>query len=259
VRNPHLGNSIYHALLLSTEKRYERGLVFLVSYTFGKLISDSVISPINFGTGIEQVGVTGYQYGSVNRRLERSIDPTDVSSRLVLSGAYELPFGSGRAIRASNRWINAAISGWQLNSITVIQSGLPVVIRGANNFRADRPNSTGQTARLSNRTASKWFDVDAFVNPPLYQLGNVGRTLPDVRAPGTFSMDLSAIKNTNLIEGITLQFRAEAFNWLNRVNLGLPNATFVPGPNGKNQSGSFGTITSARDARIIQLGLKLIF
>jgi hypothetical protein len=176
-----------------------------------------------------------------------------------LSGVYELPFGPGKALRASNAAVNKLIGGWQLNTITVLQTGNPLVVRGASNNRADRPNSTGKSAALSNPNANEWFDVTAFVNPPLYQLGNVGRTLPDVRAPGTFNMDLSVIKDTRLWERASLQFRAEAFNWINHVNLGLPNVTFVPGANGTNQSGSFGTISSARDARIIQFGLKLIF
>src|SRR6185436_20149476 len=41
VRNPRLGNSIYHALLLTGEKRFSKGLVLLASYTWGKLLSDS--------------------------------------------------------------------------------------------------------------------------------------------------------------------------------------------------------------------------
>ena len=34
---------------------------------------------------------------------------------------------------------------------------------------------------------------------------------------------------------------------------------FVPGADGRNSSSTFGTITSARDARIVQLGLKVLF
>jgi hypothetical protein len=49
------------------------------------------------------------------------------------------------------------------------------------------------------------------------------------------------------------------FNFMNNVNLGIPNGSFSAGPNGRNQSGTFGTITSARDPRNIQLGLKLLF
>jgi hypothetical protein len=67
------------------------------------------------------------------------------------------------------------------------------------------------------------------------------------------------MKNTRLTERVGLQFRAEAFNVLNHVNYGQPNTTFVPGANGLNSSGSFGVISSARDPRQVQLGLKLRF
>jgi len=72
-------------------------------------------------------------------------------------------------------------------------------------------------------------------------------------------MDVSLIKNTKIKERLTLQFRAEAFNMLNHVNLGYPDTGFSPGANGLNESGSFGVITSARNARSIQLALKLNF
>jgi len=60
-------------------------------------------------------------------------------------------------------------------------------------------------------------------------------------------------------EKVRLQFRAESFNVMNHVNLGLVSGGFSPGANGLNASGSFGTITSARDPRSLQLALKLIF
>jgi hypothetical protein len=63
-----------------------------------------------------------------------------------------------------------------------------------------------------------------------------------------------------------LPFRAEAFNFFNHDNLLPPTsnprsgiAQFVPGTDGRNRSGTFGVITAARDARILQLALKLIF
>jgi hypothetical protein len=83
--------------------------------------------------------------------------------------------------------------------------------------------------------------------------------LPDVRNPGVVNVDLSIIKDFSIKERARIQFRAESFNVANHVNLGFPNATFVPGANGLNNSSTFGTITSARDARSIQLGMKLIF
>jgi hypothetical protein len=253
IRNPRLGAYNSHLFLLSVEKRMSKGLTVMFSFTGGKVISDSLASPVNFGS-IEQANQISFQDGKYNRKLERSVDPTDVSKRAVISLLYELPFGKG-----SNAIVSKFIGGWQVNTIGIMQTGLPVIIGGANNFLATRPNSTGTSAKLSNPTAQRWFDTDQFINPTDYTYGTIGRALPDVRGPGTFNWDLSLIKNTRFMERFNLQFRAEAFNFLNSVNLGLPNGSFSAGANGRNQSGAFGTITSARDARNVQLGLKLIF
>lgn len=258
VRNPTLGSSIFHAFLLSVEKRLASGFAILGSYTFGKQISDSAVVPINFGS-VEVGGAQGYQNGLYDRRSERSVDPTDVSNRLVISGIYELPFGRGKAIAPSNAFLNKVVGGWQVNVISTMQGGLPLVVRGANNFLANRPNSTGVSAKLDNPTAARWFDTTQFVNPPNFTFGNLGRTLPDVRSPGILNFDVSLIKDTAITEKLRAQFRAEAFNVENRTNLGAPNTSFSPGPDGRNQSATFGTITSSRDPRIIQFGLRLVF
>jgi len=252
VRNPRLGSYNSHLLLLSAEKRLSKGLALLVSFTGGKVISDSIATPVNFGP-IEQASVVGYQNGKFNRAAERSVDPSDVAKRGTVSLVYELPFGKGQQM-----W-NKVIGGWQVNTIGVMQTGIPLVVTGANNQRATRPDSTGKSAGLESPTAQRWFDTTQFVNPAPFAFGNLGRVLPNVRTPGTVNWDLSFIKNTKLTERFNLQFRTEMFNFLNQVNLSAPNTGFSPGPNGLNQSGSFGVITSARDARTIQMALKLQF
>jgi hypothetical protein len=257
VRNPHLGDSIYHAGLLTVQKRFNQGLTMLASYTKAKLIDDSVQTPINFGN-VEQTGITTYQ-NVFNRRAERSLDPTDVSQRFVLSGIYELPLGRGKPVNIQNRALDLIAGGWQVQSIATFQVGLPIAISGANNNVATRPNSTGQSAKLDSPTIAQWFNTGVFVNPPLYTYGNVGRVLPDVRNPGLIQIDLSVSKNSRITERTNLQFRAEAFNVANHVNLGSPGVTFAPGANGLNISSTFGLITSARDPRNVQLGMKLIF
>jgi hypothetical protein len=134
-----------------------------------------------------------------------------------------------------------------------------VLITGANNNLATRPNSTGQSAQLSNPTQYEWFNTAAFVNPPTYTFGNVGRALPDVRNPGFFNCDFSMSKNTLIRERLKIQLRLEVFNLDNHVNLGYPATGFSPGANGLNTSSTFGTITSARPPRLGQVGLKLNF
>ncbi|MDX2270083.1 MAG: hypothetical protein NW208_18415 [Bryobacter sp.] len=157
--------------------------------------------------------------------------------------------------------MNKLVGGWQVNLISVMQTGIPLTVRGASNNAADRPNSTGVSAKLPSdqRSADRWFDTRQFVNPPAFTLGNVSRTIPDVRHPGTVNFDISLVKDTRFLERFNLQFRAEAFNAFNHVNYGLADDSFGAGPDGFNSRAQFGTITSARDARVMQLGLKLIF
>jgi hypothetical protein len=66
------------------------------------------------------------------------------------------------------------------------------------------------------------------------------------------NFDFSMIKNTQLAERFSLQFRAEFFNLFNTPQFGPPNTSFGAGP--------FGTVSSQINAaRIIQLALKLQF
>lgn len=257
VRSPHQGNSSYNAFQLSVNKRMAHGVSLMVSYTNGKLISDSVQIPLNwFG---EQANVTGYQNGKYNRRAERSLDPTNVSQRMVVSGLFELPFGKRKRIHSSHAWVNYIIGGWQLNTISTLQTGVPLIVTGANNNLANRPNSTGVSAAIEDQTQYRWFNPQAFVNPPTYTYGNLGRTLPDVRAPGVINIDASIMKDFAIRERLKVQFRAEAFNMPNHVNLGFPNAGFTAAKDGTNGNTNAGRITSARSARNGQLGLKIIF
>ena len=80
--------------------------------------------------------------------------------------------------------------------------------------------------------------------------GTVGRNT--LRGPGLFNMDASLFRNFKLTERFGMQFRAEVFNVLNSVNLGLPITTLNAGAN-------FGRITSAASPRIVQFGLKYLF
>lgn len=260
ITNPHAGNYFSNLFLLSVQKKTAHGLSLMFSYTNGKLVSDPLRLPqADFGENADRMKT--YQDGKFNRTLDRSVDPQDVSQRAVISGVYELPFGQGKRWNPSNSVARKLAGGWLVTTIGTMQTGLPIGVTGANNFLAARPNSTGQSAKLDNPTAAKWFDTNAFINPPEYTQGNISRTLPDVRGPGTVNWDISLLKSTAITERVSVQFRAEAFNALNHANLGLPGSGFVAGTDGKNSSGSFGVIsgTGLRDPRLIQFGLKLRF
>jgi hypothetical protein len=72
-----------------------------------------------------------------------------------------------------------------------------------------------------------------------------------VRGPAYRDADLAFIKRTDISERMSVDFRAEIFNLTNTPPLGAPNVTAG--------SAAFGTITSAGDPRVVQLGLKFNF
>ena len=258
IRNPRYGAFISHLMLLSVEKRMAQGFTMLFSYTAGKLINNGGQSEL-ISFAAESAPANGFQNGKFDRATDRALDPRDVSQRAVVSALYEFPFGKGKRWASGSPLLAHLAGGWQVNAIGTMQTGRPLSVSGASNFLANRPNSTGKSAKLDNPTPARWFDTRQFVNPPNFTFGNLGRVLPDVREPGIVNWDVSFIKNTAINERASLQFRAESFNSFNRVNLGRPNTSFSPGPDGFNRSATFGVIASADDARIIQFGLKLIF
>ncbi len=102
------------------------GLVLLASYTFGKLIDEPTSVTLPGQAGSDQVNAgSGYRVSRFNRHLDRALDPTDSADRFVFSGVYELPFGPGKRRRASNLVLGKLIGGWQLDSVLVMQNGLP--------------------------------------------------------------------------------------------------------------------------------------
>lgn len=252
----HNASSVYHSFQMTAEKRYSHGLTAMLSYTNGKLINDAVA---NAGSAI---GMGDFRIGRYNRRLERAIDPTDISQRLVVSGVYELPFGPGRALLPSSRGVLAqVVGGWQVNAIVTAETGMPLSVRGANNFSGINWPDVVRDPSLprGKRTVDRWFDTDAFRNPADFTIGNAPRTLPNTRGPGLFDTSLSAFKTFRLRENVRLEIRAEAFNALNRVNYNNPNTSFSPNRQGINGNASFGRITSALEPRRMQFGARLEF
>ena len=84
----------------------------------------------------------------------------------------------------------------------------------------------------------------------LYML-NDSRTEPNLRNPGIFNVDLGLSRYQPITERIKLQFRAEMFNSMNRVNFNAPQGSVT--------ATNFGQITAAAGGRAVQLGLRLTY
>lgn len=248
----HGASSTYHSFQFTGERRFSNGLSALVSYTNSKLINDSY--SIAGGGG----GSGDFRIGRLNRALDRAIDEEDISQRLVVSAVYELPFGPGRHF-LNGGVVSHIIGGWTLNTITTLQTGHPLKVRGANNFTGINWPDMVCDPTLDDRTAAQWFNTSCFRNPANFVIGTVPRTLPNTRGPGYKDVALSLFRTQKLSERVNLEFRAEAFNAFNFVNYDDPNVTFSPNAQGVNTNANFGRITSSLPARRIQFGLRLSF
>jgi hypothetical protein len=168
---------------------------------------------------------------------------------------YELPIGPGK------KWLDATgtaakfLEGWQVQGIVGLATGFPFtpianVVHGTGSFVpqfADRiadGNLPGDQ-----QTVERWFDTAAFGRPAVGTFGSSGRNV--LIGPGIANFDFAVQKNSRLTEAVTLQFRAESFNILNKAQFFEPVANV--------DSPTFGRITSAADPRRIQFGLKLLF
>ena len=233
--NETTGNSVYHSLQVSATRRFARGISLQGSYTYSRSI-DNVVTPLN-------------SYAS--SRMERALSSFDRPHILALSYVYELPF-----FRGGTGLGNKVLGGWQLSGISRFESGTPFSVtvpgdRAGVGGGGQRPDVTGPIQL--DHTLARWFS-GSFALPALGTFGNLGRNV--VRAPGLSNWDVSFSKKTELYRfsadhAVQLQFRAEFFN--------LFNHTQYAGVSAAVGAANFGQITSARDPRLTQLGLRLLF
>jgi hypothetical protein len=236
-----IGDSWYHSFQLRFDRRFARGLGYALSYAFARNIDENGASITDFPTPFAP---RGYDRG--RSQLERR-------HVLTANTIWEIPVGRGRRCLASlPAALNWVIGGWQLSGLYNFTSGSPLTLTvpGAtlgNGFNT-RPNLVGNP-RLSNPSASLWFNPGAFEAPPSFTFGNSSIGFLD--GPGEHLFDTAFLKNFYLSETRYLQLRWEMFNAVNHVNLGDPVLTL-----GLTTTG---TISAAGSARQMQFALKINF
>lgn|SRR5579883_2621589 len=251
------GASVYNALELKIERRFANGFGILGSYTWSKLMDNVPPTTTGFPGGAFADGSTQDWY---NLRAEWALATFDTPNYLAINGIYDLPFGKDRKWFNQNRAANYLIGGWQINGIGTMLSGTPQQVFMAantlfNNGGTQRANWNGRNPTLHTaitKRLDRYFDVSAFSAPGAFTYGNSPRTLGSLRAPGVANLDLSGVKNTPLFEGLTLQFRAEAFNIFNHPQFGPPDTAL-----GDNTTGMISSQVNA--PRELQFALKLLF
>jgi hypothetical protein len=235
--------SDYNGLQLSAERRGSR-LSGKAYYSFGRGYED-----VDFQGG----GLPGVQNAT---RLgdERGRNSNDRTHSFVLSGVWRVDYMK----ESSSPW-RVLARDWTVSAIATLQSGQPLTIGagqdrnldGLTNDRADLVgNPVLDSGRPRDESIEAWFNVAAFANPALGTNGSSGRSIID--GPGYRNVDLGIFRDVPLRGRSLFQFRIEATNVFNIVNLNNPGVNLAA-------PATFGKIRSARNMRQIQLGARVSF
>ena len=115
------GFSNYQGLTVEATQRLSHGLYFQANYTWAHNISDAQgDAPGGFTS--ENLLFTP-SYDQFDLRAARGNVAGMPRQRFLLTGTYELPFGTGRDWHSKNRFVNAGLGGWNINTVTLIQTG----------------------------------------------------------------------------------------------------------------------------------------
>jgi hypothetical protein len=236
-------NAAYHGLELAADKRMSRNFSFKAHYTFGKALDSYNMTE----------GTRGYPQNSTAPQNDRGRSNNDRTHRFVLAAIWDIDY-----LRSANPVLRTVLNGWTVSGVTSLFSGEPLTIEAGDDINldnddTDRADLVGSPRLDPNRPRDQvlaaWFNTAAFAEPVTGADGNAGRNILD--GPGLKLVNLGLFRDFRIREEMTLQFRAEATNAFNIVNLSDPETSL--------SSSTFGRIRSARAMREVQLGLRLAF
>ncbi|MBZ5726490.1 MAG: carboxypeptidase regulatory-like domain-containing protein [Acidobacteriia bacterium] len=240
-------NSNYNSLQATFKKQFANNGFLGANYTFAKEITDAgtnAATPQNF----------------YNRAGDRGFSPFDRTHVFSSFWSYELPF-----LKSSKGLLKAVAAEWQISGILSVASGLPfnasdsslgtdpggLGILGAGSGATPRADTICNPNAGAPHLFTQWFNTQCLAEVPagVVRPGNSDRNT--IRGPGYQKWDWSLFKNFTFKERGQVQFRAETFNAFNHTNWSSIGATLG--------SSTYGTVTAARDARVVQFGLKLSY
>ena len=254
---PHSAQSNYHSLFVRFDKRFSSGFSLLSSYTFSKAITNA---PQFRNAGGANGAENSPPQDSYNLAAERGLASFDVESRWVNTFIYDVPVGK-RGKYLTSGIASAILGDIQLSGIYQMQTGFPFTV----NLKGDtagvgagtggifvRPNvvpGASQYLPSSQQSTSQWFNTAAFLAPPQFAFGNLGRNT--LIGPGFINLDLVLVKSFHIGESLRLELRAEAFNVANHPNYNIVGRIL--------NDPTFGRVLSQLDPRQLQFGAKVVF
>jgi len=277
-----------------TNNLFNKGLYLNVNYTWSHAI-DNISSTFSDGTA------SAYTLGFLdpfNANLNKGNADYDIRNRFVLSGTWNVPWGSNM----SQAWERQVLGGWSFSPILNIRSGLPYTIYDGSNVGSTGysapfyipPGPINQHGGASNSTATA-PNVFTYLNLPIDPTTGIPANAGDALAvpncaqldhgecvystsglpqghrnaysgPSFWNINFVIAKNFKLTERFNLQFRSEFYNAFNHSNFYIQTANLDV------ESGTGFTAVNAvkgipycypancpEERRNIQFGLKLNF
>jgi hypothetical protein len=251
-------NSTFHSGQVSLTRRGTPNLNYTLAYTFSKDLDYSSSLHMSGPAPWLNLGELDVPQNNQDLKAEYGRSLFDSRHRFAGSVIYAIPFA--RNFTGPTRLL---LDGWQFCSLLTVNSSTPFTVYdsanvslqaphpGVSGMFGDRPNVVGNPNSGAPHTKSQWISRSAFQRlDPVANAGQFGNEQRNsIDGPAFGSLDASLNKTFAIGEKAKVQFRAEAFNVTNRVNLILPVDDI--------NSPVFGQITEAQAPRIFQFALKI--
>ncbi|HKQ90942.1 MAG TPA: TonB-dependent receptor [Blastocatellia bacterium] len=259
-------SSNYHALQTSLNRRFSRGVLMGVNYTWSKALGVQ-------SADLPNVQNFGAPHNLDNRRANYGPLDFDRRHNFTINGVWQMPkFTQSRAL-------GYALNDWQLSGIFRYVTGQPYnitvnvpgvsayTLTGTQNVESARIVMLKNPGSGHSSNPYRQFDVTALAQPTPGSTGfESGRNF--LYSSPINALDLSLSKRFRFKEKVEMEFRLDAFNALNHTQFDAVNGTFT-GPVGAvtpdnlasefgNQVG-FGAVTSVRRPRNLQLVGRIQF
>jgi hypothetical protein len=269
-------NSHYDGLQATAMKRFAKGLMGQVNYTWSRCM-DTVSNGgfLQFSAG----GILSPLPGN----LARDYGPCDYDIRQNLNAqyVYELP------LKTENRALAYALNGWQVSGTAFWHTGIPFsvlstpysangqgIVNGSGpQFASVVPGVPLYEHKpipgITQPGTVQWLNPNAFVSTvdpstgaclggvslENCQFGNLGRNA--LRGPDFLWSDLYITKWFALTERVKLRFDTQFFNVFNHPNFALPNMVLAGIPGKPSTQTGFGALSYATSPPTGLLGVGL--
>jgi hypothetical protein len=242
------GEDNYKAFVVEATRRMDHGLYFSANYTLAHNVADNqgdapsaFAGEVNYGLAITDRFHIKQDLGNVEGTRR---------NRALLTGVYQLPFGKGRAFLSGAGITDTLLGGWDLTTITLLESGPWLTPTLSSSADQSNTNAEGRETVIRPDVVSKnyyagqsraaYFNVHAFAPTPTNagRIGNAGVGI--LQGPGTATVSVGVAKQFHLFEGVNGRFETTFTNVLNHTNF-APPATAI-------DNSQFGALTAPQTA-----------